>query len=217
MSKRKIKTLPMAFSIFVRYPSPILLMILFLAFTSIRIVQDVALQRYELLGLLAVALYWPLQEWWMHKVLLHLPDVEFRGKKYEMRFARTHRLHHESPKNIALSFLPISVILGALVFFSTLFYYVTQSMAYMCTWMAMASFSTLLYEWTHYLTHTDYKPRGRYYKAIWKLHRWHHYKNENYWFSFTIPWIDKLFGTSPNPKDIPKSASVLNLRGDDKS
>jgi sterol desaturase/sphingolipid hydroxylase (fatty acid hydroxylase superfamily) len=214
MSKRQIQTLPMAFFIFVRYPSPILLVILFLGFVITRCTQNIPLQIYEVLGIFCIALYWPLQEWWMHKILLHLPDVKFRGKKYEMKFAKTHRLHHESPKNIALLFLPISVVLGALVFFSALFYYMTLSITYMCTWMAMASFSTLLYEWTHYLTHTDYKPKGQYYKTIWKLHRWHHYKNENYWFSFTIPWIDKLFGTGPNPKDIPQSATVLSLKGE---
>ncbi len=41
------------------------------------------------------------------------------------------------------------------------------------------------YEWTHYLIHTDYKPKTRVYRAIWRNHRNHHYKNEHYWFTVT--------------------------------
>ena len=43
----------------------------------------------------------------------------------------------------------------------------------------------LCYEWTHYLIHSDYKPKTRVYRAIWRNHRNHHYKNEHYWFTVT--------------------------------
>ena len=33
-------------------------------------------------------------------------------------------------------------------------------------------------EWTHYLIHGDYKPKNGLYRAIWRDHRLHHYKNE---------------------------------------
>jgi sterol desaturase/sphingolipid hydroxylase (fatty acid hydroxylase superfamily) len=78
--------------------------------------------------------------------------------------------------------------------------------------MATASACTILYEWVHFLTHTDYKPKGSYYRRIWKLHRWHHYKNEHYWFSFTVPWIDAWLGTGPSPQDVPRSPTARDLR-----
>ena len=84
--------------------------------------------------------------------------------------------------------------------------------------MAMVNHSenefTLLYEWTHYLTHTRYKPKGKYYRRIWQLHRWHHYKHEGYWFSFTVPYLDGWFGTGPDPKEVERSPTARTLGGD---
>ena len=60
----------------------------------------------------------------------------------------------------------------------------------------------LVYEWTHYVIHSDYTPRTRAYKAIWRNHRLHHYKNEHYWFSVTTSGTsDRLLGTLPRPGD----------------
>ena len=39
----------------------------------------------------------------------------------------------------------------------------------------------VIYEWCHYLIHTDYKPKGAVYRVIWRDHRLHHFKNEHYW------------------------------------
>ena len=41
----------------------------------------------------------------------------------------------------------------------------------------------MVYEWCHYLIHTDYKPKTAVYRAIWRNHRLHHFKNEHYWFT----------------------------------
>ena len=54
------------------------------------------------------------------------------------------------------------------------------------------------YEWTHYLVHSDYRPRSRWYRSVWRNHRLHHYKNEHYWFTVTSAGTaDRLFGTYP--------------------
>ena len=36
-----------------------------------------------------------------------------------------------------------------------------------------------VYEWIHFLIHTAYRPRTSVYKAIWRNHRLHHFKNEH--------------------------------------
>lgn len=220
MKAIQIKTLRDAFRVFVRHPSPFLLLALLIGFITVRIYlidhesyPEWNWQASELYGGLIITLYWPFQEWWMHKVLLHLPPLRWGAHHYEASFARIHRLHHESPKYIPLSFLPVSAVLGALVAFCSLFYLLSGRLAHVCTWMAFATTSTIIYEWVHYLTHTDYKPQGKYYRAIWKLHRWHHYKNEQYWFSFTVPWIDRLMGSGPHPRDVPHSPTARDLRG----
>ncbi len=59
----------------------------------------------------------------------------------------------------------------------------------------------LVYEWTHYLIHSDYKPKKtRVYRAVWRNHRHHHFKNEHYWFTVTSTGTaDRVLGTYPTP------------------
>ena len=204
-------TLRAARRLFLSHRSPWLLILILSALLAGRLVDSTPLSSSECLIALTASLYWPFQEWWMHRWLLHLKPYQLFGWRIEPSFARLHRLHHEDPKDIPLSFLPTSTIFGALIGFSALIYWLSGSQALTLSWMSAATVSTILYEWVHFLTHTDYRPRGRYYRAIWKLHRWHHYKNEAYWFSFTVPWIDRLFGTGPDPKEVPKSPTVQKL------
>jgi sterol desaturase/sphingolipid hydroxylase (fatty acid hydroxylase superfamily) len=68
------------------------------------------------------------------------------------------------------------------------------------------------YEWAHYLIHTDYKPKRAAYKAIWRSHRLHHFKNENYWLTVTTTGTaDRLFGTFPDPATVATSPTAKNL------
>ena len=72
----------------------------------------------------------------------------------------------------------------------------------------------LCYEWTHFLIHTDYKPRHALYRAIWRNHRHHHYKNEHYWFTVTSSGTaDRLLGTHPDPATVPTSPTARHLHG----
>ena len=68
------------------------------------------------------------------------------------------------------------------------------------------------YEWSHYLIHSDYKPKTRFYRAIWRNHRQHHYKNEHYWFTVTSSGTaDRVLGTYPDPATIATSPTAKNL------
>jgi hypothetical protein len=70
----------------------------------------------------------------------------------------------------------------------------------------------LAYEWTHYLVHTDYHPKHAVYRAIWRNHRLHHFKNEHYWFAVTSPGTaDRVLGTYPDPQTVPTSPTARNL------
>lgn len=55
------------------------------------------------------------------------------------------------------------------------------------------------YEWTHFLVHTRVSPVSGVAKKVRQNHMMHHCRNENYWLSFMVPDIDKLFGTCPKP------------------
>jgi sterol desaturase/sphingolipid hydroxylase (fatty acid hydroxylase superfamily) len=67
------------------------------------------------------------------------------------------------------------------------------------------------YEWCHFLIHTAYRPRGRYYRLIWRNHRLHHFKNENYWFGVTSNLGDVALRTNPKQATVPKSQTARTL------
>ena len=213
MQDYRVQSLAQALRVFTRHASPFLLIMIIVSFVALRFGTDHSFSTFELSIAGAVALYWPFQEWWMHRFLLHLPPIPWRGQSYEMNFARVHRLHHADPKDFKLIFLPLTAILAALIAFTAFFYLLSGNQAYTYTWMATATTSTLLYEWVHFLTHTDYRPKGKYYRKIWRLHRLHHYKNEHYWYSFTVPWVDQWLGTGPQPKEVPHSSTAQQLNG----
>lgn len=69
----------------------------------------------------------------------------------------------------------------------------------------------LVYEWTHYLCHSSWRPRSAFYRELWKLHRLHHFKNENYWMGVTMHAGDRLMGTLPEVGDVETSPTCRNL------
>jgi len=69
----------------------------------------------------------------------------------------------------------------------------------------------LVYEWTHFLIHTAYRPRSRYYRSIWRTHRLHHFKNEQYWHGITNTVSDRVLGTYPEAGAVRKSRTARSL------
>ena len=60
--------------------------------------------------------------------------------------------------------------------------------------------------------HSDYRPRCRWFRSVWRNHRLHHYKNEHYWFTVTSAGTaDRLFGTYPDPAKVTTSTTVKAL------
>ena len=80
------------------------------------------------------------------------------------------------------------------------------------TFLVSAYAVMLGYEWTHYLVHSDYRPRSRWYCALWRNHRLHHYKNEHYWFAVvTAGTADRVLGPYPEPSSVASSPTVKAL------
>ncbi len=196
---------------FVGFRSPKLLLFISLSALAVRLVAPSPLDSLDAAIAFGILMYWPVQEWWMHRWLLHMRAIKLGNYSFEPAFAKDHKLHHRYPDKMEFTLLPMAQIIRAGVFYFALGYLLFQSIAYASTLLCIAALMTLVYEWTHYLTHTSYKPRSTYYRKIWKLHRWHHYKSEHYWFSFTVPYIDGWLGTGPSPKNVEKSKSVRDL------
>lgn len=205
------------FAEFLRHPSPWILLAAFTGFLGWRLVlADWRLG--DLWGPLAFLAAFPVFEWLVHVFVLHWRPRKVAGVLLDYELARDHRRHHASPRDIPLVFIPwrsLLVVIAAFLGLALLaFPHLRQALTFVVTVTAVG----MVYEWTHYLIHSDYKPRTRLYKAIWRNHRLHHYKNENYWFTVTTSGTaDRLFRTYPAQDAVPTSPTAKNLHGQEAS
>lgn len=158
---------------------------------------------------LGVAAFWPLQEWTLHTAVLHQPPLRLGARRWEPPWVRRHRLHHLEPWRLDLTLLPLYVhaLAPVVAVAAALLLPPPRAATVVAAYFAMA----LQYEWIHFLVHTRYRPRGRFYRSLWRNHRLHHFKNEGYWFGFTVATVDRWFGTAPDPRDVPTSPTARNL------
>jgi sterol desaturase/sphingolipid hydroxylase (fatty acid hydroxylase superfamily) len=71
------------------------------------------------------------------------------------------------------------------------------------------------YEWSPFLIHSTYVPRSAGFRAVWRAHILHHYKNEQYWFGVTNPVADYVLRTRPAKDAVPTSPTARTLGVDD--
>jgi hypothetical protein len=154
----------------------------------------------------------PLAEWVIHVVILHWRPRSVGRLKLDSLLSRKHRAHHSDPRNIPLIFIPWQVLCGVIPAAVLIAVVAFGRLGLGLTFLVILGVLGLAYEWTHYLIHTDYKPRTRLYKATWRNHRFHHYKNEHYWFTVTTSGTaDRLLRTAPDPESVEKSPTAKNL------
>ena len=210
--RKQKMTLRLAFGEFWRHPSPWLIVTTLVAAVVARVVVG-DWQRVDLLAPLVYVALFPVLEWVIHVFVLHWRPRRVGRLVLDHLLASKHRAHHRDPRDIPLVFIPWQalVLVIALTWVVPLWVAPTgPALSYVITVGAMG----LLYEWTHYLVHTDYKPRTRLYKAVWRHHRLHHFKNEHYWMTVTTAHTaDRLFGTDPDPATVPTSRTAKNLHG----
>jgi Fatty acid hydroxylase superfamily len=209
---RKGFTLGDAVREFWKHPSPLMIgAMLLVALVARVIVGDWQYTDAMIpLGMLAV---FPFLEWLIHVFVLHWRPKRLGRLTIDPLLAREHRAHHSDPRAVPLIFipwqslltwaLPLTVAIGLLAF---------PRLGTGLTFHVCIATLGLLYEWTHYLIHSDYKPKTPVYRAIWRNHRHHHFKNENYWFTVTSSGTaDRVLGTYPEPADVENSPTAKNL------
>lgn len=152
----------------------------------------------------------PFFEWVFHVYVLHYRPITVLGHTIDFELARKHRDHHVDPSVVTLVFVPLGSLLRALGMGAVLFLVLLPAGAAL-TAMATGSALLLAYEWTHYLIHSSYRPKTRLFRAIWRAHRLHHYKNEHYWFGVTSPAADYVLRTHPDAAAVPTSPTSRDL------
>jgi hypothetical protein len=211
---RKSQTLGEAAAVFFGQPGPRVIALVIAVSAAFRLRAGRA-SWTDAVTVLGVVLFWGFQEWVAHKYVLHKKPFRFLGREVDLLAAREHRAHHRAPWSLKETLLPLPVLFAAIPVNTALWLWLAPTTALALTGMTAYSAMALAYEWTHFLTHTSYVPRSGYYARICRAHRLHHFKDEHYWFGFTIPFVDALFRTSPSPRGMRTSATCRTLGVDD--
>jgi hypothetical protein len=204
---------------FIRHPSPPLLAAAILAALGLRI----ALGSYgwqDAVVVVGIVALTPPVEWAIHVYLLHARPLRLFGRRYDLLAAREHRAHHMAPAELDGVLIPTYAVGIFVVQIAVTVWLVSfpihlllggDRLPHAATGLLTSYVILGLYEWCHFLIHTPYRPRGRYYRSIWRGHRLHHYKNEHYWFGVTSTVGDHLLRTAPEQSEVPKSKTARTL------
>ncbi len=162
----------------------------------------------------------PFVEWVIHKYLLHLPPLTVLGRRIELYGSIQHRNHHRSPSDLervllkpveVVSFTVQIAILVPLVTWAVVVLVGGSLLPLALTAVTLSFLGLLRYEWSHFLIHTPYVPKTRWYRGIWRNHRLHHFKHEGYWMGVTSNLGDRVLGTNPDQRTVPKSPTARTL------
>jgi sterol desaturase/sphingolipid hydroxylase (fatty acid hydroxylase superfamily) len=196
---------------FVQHPSPWMIATMLLGALVARVVVGDWRWTDALVPVVMVALF-PFVEWVVHMFVLHWRPRRLGPVELDSLLARKHREHHADPRDIPLVFIPWQVLAKLIPVYVVVAILAFPRLGLGLTALASLGVLGMFYEWTHYLIHSDYKPRSKAYRAVWRNHRLHHYKNEHYWFTVTSAGTaDRAFGTYPDPAGVPSSPTVKAL------
>lgn len=148
-------------------------------------------------------------EYLTHRFFFHLRAP--KNPLFLKFLKRLHYDHHKYPDDLKLLFLPIWYSIPSLFTLSIFFYFIVGSLASTLSFGVGLICMLLVYEWKHYVAHRPIKPKSRLGKWVKKTHALHHYKNENYWYGVSTPFVDALFGTLKDEKTVEMSRTAKDL------
>ncbi|WP_270182162.1 sterol desaturase family protein [Alkalihalobacillus sp. CinArs1] len=151
-------------------------------------------------------------EYITHRFLFHLkpPKNLFALKLLK----RLHYDHHKDPNDLHLMFLPVWYSIPQMLVISFVYYLLFPSIVNTIAFASGLMTMLLVYEWKHFVAHQPLTPKTKFGKWLKQTHLLHHYKNENYWYGVSNPFIDMLFGTHKDGKEVDKSQTVRDLVGE---
>jgi Fatty acid hydroxylase superfamily len=162
----------------------------------------------------------PFVEWIIHRYLLHMPAFRLFGRRIELYGSVQHRRHHRSPSDLdrvllrpieVTSFLVQIALLAAGLTWAGVGLTGGHFLPLWLTAVVLSYLGLFRYEWSHFLIHTPYVPKRTWYRTIWRNHRLHHFKHERYWMGVSSNLGDRVLGTNPDQRTIPKSRTARTL------
>ena len=213
-TRRRSLSMGEAFAEFVRHPSPWMLTASFVGAVSARLaVGDWQASDAWVPAIMLAA--FPVYEWMIHVFILHWRPRKLGPITIDSELASKHRAHHRDPRDLPLIFIPWRTLIPVIAGTVAIAVFAFPRLGLGLTYLVVATGVGIVYEWTHYLIHTDYRPVTKAYRAVWNNHRMHHYKNEHYWFTVTTSGTaDRLLGTYPDPAKVPTSKTARSLHAE---
>ena len=199
-SLRTLRTRREAVRVFVRQPSPRIIVAGLLGAVTLR-ARDRELDPRDAVVLGAVAATQGLHEWVIHRFVLHAEPRRICAVTLDPGVG--HRAHHDHPDTIDDALLKPH---DAALFLAMIAAYVGLTCApwrgrmarrNVITGVAAAYAALLTYEWNHYLDHTSVPLRSSYAQQLRTHHRLHHNRDERAWLGITSASGDRLFRTRP--------------------
>ena len=215
-----VKTLREARRQFARKPSPWIIGTGIVALVAVRVAVGAPSWR-DAVAVAAMLIVYPFGEWAIHVYLLHMRPRRVGSRRIDPPAARSHRAHHREPNDLSMILLepkelaqllllavPATVGTGALLVGLVAGPVPLGPLVS----AALAGYVAIfMYEWTHFLIHTAHRPRSRWYRAVWRNHRLHHFKNERFWHGITNTVSDRVLGTAPDQRKVPRSRTARTL------
>lgn len=209
---KDVKTLGAALRNFLTRLSPWLILAAIAAVAAGRIVLG-DFGWGDAVAVAAMLVIYPFGEWAIHVHLLHM-------KRWSTIASRAHRVHHKVPNDLDQLLLSpwqvvglLSVAADVVAVGGLVAWLVTGAIPWgpLLSGLLTAYVLILGYEWTHLLIHTAYVPKSAAYRRVWRNHRLHHFKNENFWHGVTNNISDRVLGTNPDQKEVERSPTARTL------
>jgi hypothetical protein len=202
----RVRTVPAAARLFVAHTSPRIL----LAASVLVVAGRAALGGWGLADAIvagALIAAQPFTEWVIHVFILHVQPGRGRlSDAFDRAAGLAHRLHHQDPYDLRWQFIHPRVTVGGLVFDALVIAAFRTPAA--VTAVMTAVLLTTVYEWVHFLIHTDVPAKHAPYKQLHRAHRLHHYRNEGYWLGVTNHLGDRVLRTYPAKEEVPVSPTA---------
>lgn len=195
---------------FASHPSALLIVAMIVPLAAWRL----ALGDFGLADLaVAVALvaYFPFNEWLIHVLMLHWRPRKVFGRTIDFYLPITHRRHHADPWNLRWVFIPRHVhawtVPAIVAILALLWPWKALALTGLVTYLLLG----LHYEWVHFLAHIPWCPPLAYYQRRVREHRYHHFRNENYWWGVSMGLGDRVFRTAPAVEATGRSGTTSTL------
>jgi hypothetical protein len=206
-----------ALRVFAAHPSPLLIALFVAVLGAWRIAYG-AFGWGDAAVALAIVAYFPFNEWLIHVLMLHFRPRRLFGRTIDFYLPKTHRRHHADPWNLKWVFIPRHIHFWTVPQVALILWLLWPWKELALTGLTTYLLLGLHYEWVHFLAHIPWCPSrgvvGAYYQRRVREHRYHHFRNENFWWGVSMGLGDRVLRTAPPVEDVGRSGttSTLGLR-----